>query len=142
MHRVIAFTGQSLSVPSGAAVLLQLGPNAIETRPRRSEGVPTPAEKLLGFTLYQKLNSPPDPAKLAQATKRFGVGGRAQALALRAGRGRVVIAGEAGMFSAQLFQRTLANGKRVQFRLGMNVPGNDDRQFVLNVLHWLSGALQ
>ena len=32
--------------------------------------------------------------------------------------------------------------QHVQVRLGMNVPGNDDRQFVLNVLHWLSGALQ
>jgi hypothetical protein len=142
VHRVIAFTGQSLSVPRGAAVLLRLGPNAIETQPRRAPEVPTPAEKLLGFSLYQKRGSPPDRAKLAEATKRFGVGGRAQALALRVGRGRVVIAGEAGMFSAQLFRRTLPNGKRVQFRLGMNVPGNDDRQFVLNVLHWLSGALE
>ena len=141
VHRVIAFTGQSLSVPRGAAILLRLGQNAIETR-QSPQGVPTAAEKLLGFTFYHKLESPPDPAKLAQATKLFGVGGRAQALALNCGRGRVVIAGEAGMFSAQVFRRTLANGKPVQFRLGMNVPGNDDRQFVLSVLHWLSGALQ
>jgi hypothetical protein len=24
----------------------------------------------------------------------------------------------------------------------MNVPGNDDRQYVLNVMHWLSGVLR
>ena len=27
------------------------------------------------------------------------------------------------------------------FRFGMNAPGNDDKQFVLNTLHWLSGSL-
>jgi hypothetical protein len=26
--------------------------------------------------------------------------------------------------------------------MGMNVPGNDDRQYVLNVMHWLSGVLR
>jgi hypothetical protein len=26
--------------------------------------------------------------------------------------------------------------------IGMNVPGSDDRQYVLNVLHWLSGLLR
>jgi hypothetical protein len=28
------------------------------------------------------------------------------------------------------------------FQLGMNVTGNDDRQFALNALHWLSGLLK
>jgi hypothetical protein len=27
-------------------------------------------------------------------------------------------------------------------KIGMNVPGNDDRQLALNVLHWLSGLLK
>ena len=40
--------------------------------------------------------------------------------------------GEAAMFSAQVYE---------DFRFGMNTPGNDDRQFALNVMHWLSGAL-
>ena len=26
-------------------------------------------------------------------------------------------------------------------RVGMNVPGYDNRQFLLNTLHWLSGLL-
>jgi hypothetical protein len=25
---------------------------------------------------------------------------------------------------------------------GMNVPGNDDKQYALNLLHWLSGILK
>jgi hypothetical protein len=52
----------------------------------------------------------------------------------------VVIVGEAAMFSAQ----RLPSQKPGQpdFRFGMNAPGNDDKQFVLNALHWLSGALR
>jgi hypothetical protein len=26
--------------------------------------------------------------------------------------------------------------------VGMNVPGNDNKQYVLNVMHWLSGLLK
>ena len=48
--------------------------------------------------------------------------------------------GEAAMFSAQVV--TLPQGDRqVTFKAGMNAPGNDDRQFALNVGHWLSGLL-
>jgi hypothetical protein len=52
------------------------------------------------------------------------------------GRGRLVITGEAAMFSAQVMHR----GWRPDFKFGMNAPGNDDRQFALNALHWLSRA--
>ena len=53
---------------------------------------------------------------------------------------RVVVLGEAAMFSAQVV--TLPQGDRqVTFKAGMNAPGNDDRQFALNVGHWLSGLL-
>ncbi|MFL5577458.1 MAG: hypothetical protein ACJ79S_15980 [Gemmatimonadaceae bacterium] len=58
----------------------------------------------------------------------------AQAVALRAVRRHVVVAGEAAMLTAQV-----TGGGRVRF--GMSWPGADDRQFALNVLHWLSGAL-
>lgn len=61
--------------------------------------------------------------------------GRAQAIALKFGKGRVLVQGEAGMLSAQIS----GSDKRA---MGMNVPGNDDRQYVLNVLHWLSGLLK
>jgi hypothetical protein len=26
--------------------------------------------------------------------------------------------------------------------MGMNVPGNDNRQLALNIMHWLSGVLK
>lgn len=58
--------------------------------------------------------------------------GRAQGLALAVGRGRVVVLGEAAMLTAQV------DGGRP---FGMNTPRNDNRQLVLNVLHWLSGKL-
>jgi hypothetical protein len=61
--------------------------------------------------------------------------GRAQAVALKFGKGRVLVQGEAAMLSAQVS----GPDKRA---MGMNVPGNDDRQYVLNVMHWLSGVLR
>ena len=59
--------------------------------------------------------------------------GRAQGLAIELGRGKVVVLGEAGMLSAQI------NGP-FKMRVGMNVQGIDNRQFALNIMHWLSGV--
>jgi hypothetical protein len=61
--------------------------------------------------------------------------GNGQAGALRSGRGRVVITGDMGMLSAQLFTE---NGVTTPW--GMNVPGVDNRQLVLNIGRWLVGA--
>jgi hypothetical protein len=61
--------------------------------------------------------------------------GRAQALAFKFGKGRVVIQGEAAMLSAQI------SGPE-KSKMGMNVPGNDNKQYALNVMHWLSGLLR
>ena len=61
--------------------------------------------------------------------------GRAQALAFKFGKGRVVVQGEAAMLSAQI------SGPE-KLKMGMNVPGNDNRQYALNVMHWLSGLLR
>jgi hypothetical protein len=57
--------------------------------------------------------------------------GRAQGLAIEFGKGRVIVMGEAGMLSAQI-----VGPERMPF--GMNVPGIDNRQLVLNMLHWLT----
>jgi hypothetical protein len=46
----------------------------------------------------------------------------------------VVILGEAAMLSAQVVNLP----GREPMRMGLNVPGHDDQQFALNVLHWLS----
>lgn len=61
--------------------------------------------------------------------------GRSQGVVLKLGQGRVVVLGEAAMLSAQL-----AGPNRMAF--GMNRPGIDNRQFALNVMHWLSGLLK
>jgi hypothetical protein len=45
------------------------------------------------------------------------------------------------MFSAQIARIGEGNQQR-ELKFGMNVPGNDDRQFALNVVHWLSGVLK
>lgn len=60
--------------------------------------------------------------------------GRAQGVAFELGRGRVVVLGEAAMLTAQVTGR----GSR---KFGMNWPNNDDRQLALNIVHWLSRAL-
>ena len=113
LELAVAFTGQSLSLPEGAVALLKLGPAAKEARS------------------VQEL----------QANTGRPVGGRAQGIALTFGKGRVVMVGEAAMFSAQLI-RFEHEGKPMEFKMGMNVPGNDDRQLALNIFHWLSGLLE
>jgi hypothetical protein len=61
--------------------------------------------------------------------------GRAQGIAFKFGDGRVVVLGEAAMLSAQL------SGSE-NYKIGMNVPGTDNRQLTLNIMHWLSGLLK
>lgn len=61
---------------------------------------------------------------------RFPARGHVQALALIAGSGHVVISGEAAVFSAQI--------DPLCRRFGMNRTDTDDRQLLLNILHWLS----
>jgi hypothetical protein len=63
---------------------------------------------------------------------RFPAAGRAQGLALRHGKGRVVMMGEAAELTAQVVGDD---------PFGMNVPGCDNRQLALNIMHWLAGLL-
>jgi len=71
-------------------------------------------------------------------TKTIPAAGRAQAVAMRFGKGRVVVLGEAAMLSAQV----LWIGRVIpRTEMGMNVSGIDNRQFALNLMHWLSGIL-
>jgi hypothetical protein len=63
--------------------------------------------------------------------------GLAQAVALEHGAGRVVVLAEAAMITAQAAR--LPDGGTLRF--GMNREGTDNRQFALNVMHWLAGIL-
>ena len=120
---VRTFTGQSLVAPEGATVLLAFSPTARETPD--TDGLNAEAASYGAGEAVGGHSTP--------------VGGRAQGLAMPFGRGRVVVLGEAAMFSAQVVTLSGEDGKPVTFRAGMNVPGNDNRQLALNVLHWLSG---
>ena len=102
--------------------------------------------KVLTFT-GQSLKGPADSVaflKLADTAKDVMPGsnpnptsaaGRAQGLAIRFGKGRVIVLGEAAMLTAQV-----VGPQQVKF--GMNRPGIDNRQLALNIMHWLSGKLK
>jgi hypothetical protein len=123
VQHIRSFTGQSLGVPAGATILMKLSATARDAA--------TPAD----------LDAEDAAARSADASTvglhSSPVAGRAQGLAMTFGKGKVVMLGEAALFSAQVVR--YADGREMKF--GMNVPGNDDRQFALNALHWLSGLL-
>ena len=64
--------------------------------------------------------------------------GRAVGVALSIGRGRVIVLAEAAMLSAQVVLNPA--GQRMVV-MGMNVRGVGNKQFALNVLHWLTRDL-
>jgi len=116
VRRVVAFTGQSLSIPSGAIALLKLAPSALDV------------DSEAGIRAAMSGQASPDVHTVQD---------RAQAVVLRVDKGRIAVFGEAALFSAQRLKRA----GQPDFRFGMNAPGNDDKQLALNVLHWLSGVL-
>ncbi len=118
---VTAFTGQSLIAPEGAAVLMQLGPQAWEAA--TPQDAPAVIEAI-------RTGASDNPAVHSAA-------GRAQGMAFTHGAGRVVVLGEAGMLSAQLVR--FPDG-RPDMRFGMNVAAGNP-QFGLNIMHWLTGLL-
>jgi len=114
VRRVVTFTGQSLEGPPGATKLLALSEQAFDA--------------MMTFAQWQSRDSIP-------AALRKSAAGRAQGLAFERGRGRVAVMAEAAMLTAQLA------GPRGQFKIGMNAPGSDDRQFAINLLRWLCRGL-
>jgi len=110
INTVYTFRGQSLSAPESANILLQLSEHAMHTLPDSIWHK--------GGKTYTRFADP------------VSASGYCQGLALFHGKGRVVILGEAAMLTAQVFEGE---------KFGMNTPGNDNRQFVLNVVHWLVG---
>jgi hypothetical protein len=106
ISRIIAFTGQSLKGPEGSVAFMKLADTAVDVTPARP----------------------------GSEEKQVSAAGRAQGIAFKLGKGRVVVLGEAGMLSAQL-----AGPRKMKF--GMNRSGLDNRQLALNIMHWLSGLL-
>jgi len=110
LDTVQSFTGQALR-PAKGACLLRLGANA-----QRFEAVATRQGDDVRVTL--------EPAGSA--------GGWCQGVAAAHGRGRVVVLGEAAMITAQLDR----DGKP----FGMQLPGDDNERFALQVVRWLAHA--
>jgi len=80
---------------------------------------------------------PHEAGEFTSTTPFVSARGLLQGAVLRHGQGRVAVFGEAAMFSAQTF----VDGDKV-IAMGMNDPeAPQNSQFVLNVLHWLSGLL-
>ncbi|MEO6218966.1 MAG: hypothetical protein ABIO81_00955 [Ginsengibacter sp.] len=98
IKNALSFTGQSLKGPKGSVPFLLLSDEAYDV-----------------LNIEDRLK-----AKIISAK------GRCQALAMKFGKGRIVICGEAAMFTSQ-------NGDP-----GMNFPGTDNKQLLLNIAHWLT----
>ncbi len=116
---VATFTGQSLIAPpppppADATPLLLFAPSAIDLVPISSKS------ETKGSTTTTTFE-----------TKDSSAAGHCQALAMTVGAGRVVITGEAAMLTAQVDRDS-------GLKFGMNIPGVDNRQFVLNTIRWLA----
>lgn len=104
---IATFMGQGFSIPAGAVSIINLD------------------ERF-------KIFLPAVAWKFDKGTEWVSGKGKSQGAYLQFGKGRVVIFGEAAMFSAQI-----ANGNKV----GMNTPeGSKNYLLLLSIVHWLDGV--
>jgi hypothetical protein len=109
---VATFTGSAFQIDRGEPLMTFLGPETISYTPEAVGRLPD------------------------KETPRVPIKGWLQGAVMRVGRGRVAVFGEAAMFSAQL-------AGPPKYQMGMNNPiAQQNPQFLLNVVHWLSGLLQ
>jgi hypothetical protein len=122
--QVVSFTGQSITGPEGATILLALLPTDREAR-----------NLSVLQDIHRRIEAGEDAATVleSQSTPTLA----AQGLAFAYGEGRIVVLGEAGMLTAQQISYPEDSG-RAPRRFGLQTEGHDDEQFALNILHWLS----
>lgn len=95
-------------------------------------------EPLLTLPPGSTLRLPSKAWKFKPTTPSIPAAGMLQGAVIHYGKGRVAVFGEAAMFSAQEY---ITNDERVL--MGMNRPdAAQNPQFLLNVMHWLSGLLE
>ena len=109
INRVMTFTGQALKPGPGGEVLLRLSPTAREY-----------------------------PFRVSREQQGRSAAGLAQAVAVKVGKGRVVVVGEAAALTAQRIETPGAT----PYLMGMNREGTDNQQFALNITRWLMGILE
>lgn len=104
---VVTFTGSAFKPPPYATPILVFGPNSISQEPQRA----------WEFNAH---------------SHTLSIEGWCQVASMNVGRGRVVISGEAAMFTAQV-----AGPNKI--KMGMNSPyAKQNVQLLLNLMHWLS----
>ncbi len=112
---------------------------ALKTFTGQAFSAVVPVEPLIRMPDDWTVFYPQEAGKFTSTTPSQSTRGLLQGAVLRHGQGRVAVFGEAAMFTAQ----TQILGDAVVHRMGMNDPeASQNAQFVLNVLHWLSGLLQ
>ncbi len=106
----VSFTGQAFRIPPDATPILTFQDASVQLYPD---------------TAWQ---FQPD-------TPKVPIKGWSQGAYKLFGKGRIVVFGEAAMFSAQL-------GGEKQVKMGMNAPfANQNYQLLLNIMHWLDGTI-
>jgi hypothetical protein len=110
-EQIVTFTGQGFQIPADATPILLFNKNY--------------------------MNMLPDTAWVfTEKTQKFNIGGWSQGAYKKYGKGRIVVFGEAAMFTAQL-------AGPEQMKVGMNsevAPQN--HKLLLNIIHWLDGKLE
>lgn len=97
---------------------------------------PPGAISLLTLPAGSKSLEPAVAWKFDAQTPTSAVGGWSQGAVMSVGRGRLAVFGEAAMFSAQV------SGEK-NTPMGMNSPdAKQNAQFLLNLIHWLSGVIE
>ncbi len=111
VNEVVSFTGQAIKIPDDASSILTFSK---------------------GF-----MNFLPDTAWVFEDnTTKYEVEGWSQAAYKKYGKGKVVVSGEAAMFTAQLSGPEKRKG-------GMNNDyAPENYQLLLNIIHWLDGKLE
>ena len=108
---VVTFTGQAFTIPDDASSILRFDSRY---------------EMLLPDTAWV----------FDKSTAMINIGGWSQAAFRMYGKGRVVVAGEAAMFAAQLVGPQMCMA-------GMNSPeAKENYQLLLNIIHWLDGVMK
>lgn len=111
ISEVATFTGQAFKIPDEAEPLLIFGEN------------------------YQILL--PDTAWLFdESIEKFSIAGWPQLAYKIHGKGRIMVSGEAAMFSAQL-----AGPDKIKFGMNSEI-ARENHQLLLNIIHWLDGLIE